>query len=45
MGKILVILFVGLLAIVVLGGVALMTVDIPAPTQTVEQVIPNDRFD
>lgn len=45
MGKIILFLFAGLLAIVVLGGVALLTVEIPAPTHTVEQEIPNDRFD
>lgn len=45
MGKIIVILFVGILAIAVLGGVALMTVEIPAPTAMVEKEIPNDRFD
>lgn len=45
MGKILIFLFAGLIAIVMLGGVALLTVEIPAPTETVEQVIPNDRFE
>ncbi len=44
MGKFIAILIAGLLAIVVLGGVALLTVEIPAPTETVEKEIPNDRF-
>ncbi len=33
-----------LLALVVAGGVFLLTWDIPPPTQTVEKVLPDDRF-
>ncbi len=43
MGK----LFAGVLVLLVLlavaGGVAVMTLDLPAPTESVEKVIPNDR--
>jgi Flp pilus assembly protein CpaB len=38
-------LFVLVVAAIVAGGVFLMTWEIPAPTRTVEKVIPNDRFD
>ena len=33
-----------ILALVVAGGVFLLTWDIPPPTQTVEKVLPDDRF-
>lgn len=32
------------LAVIVAGGVFLATWDIPAPTESVEKTIPNDRF-
>lgn len=38
-------LFVVFVAILVAGGIFLVTWDIPAPTQRVEVVIPNDRFE
>lgn len=38
-------LFVLVVAAVAAGGVFLMTWEIPAPTRTVEKVIPNDRFE
>ncbi|WP_164496320.1 hypothetical protein [Ferruginivarius sediminum] len=38
-------LLVLVVAAIVAGGVFLMTWEIPAPTRTVEKVIPNDRFD
>jgi hypothetical protein len=34
----------GVLALVVAGGVVLTTWDMPAPTTTIEKVIPNERF-
>jgi Flp pilus assembly protein CpaB len=38
------ILIVVIAAVVVGGAVFLATWDIPAPTQRVEKVLPNDRF-
>ncbi len=38
------ILIVVVAAVVVGGAVFLATWDIPAPTQRVEEVLPNDRF-
>jgi len=32
------------LAVVGLGALALLAIDIPAPTQTVERVIPDDQL-
>ncbi|WP_274611002.1 hypothetical protein [Rhodovibrio sodomensis] len=37
-------LVVIVLGAIVAGGIFLTTWEIPAPTQTVEKVIPNDRF-
>jgi len=34
----------GVLALVVAGAIVLMTWDMPAPTTTIEKVIPNERF-
>ncbi len=34
----------GVLAILVGGAVVLITWDMPAPTTTIEKVIPNERF-
>ena len=34
----------GLLALAVAGAVVLATWDMPAPTTTIEKVIPNERF-
>jgi hypothetical protein len=42
--KIFAALSVIILALVVAGGVFLLTWDIPPPTQTVEKVLPDDRF-
>ena len=42
--KLFAILFLFLLALVVAGGVFLLTWDIPPPSQTVEKVLPDDRF-
>ena len=37
-------IFVLFLALIVAGGVFLATWDIPAPTESVEKTISNDRF-
>lgn len=37
-------LAIALLLVIVGGGVALTVIDFRPPTQTVEKVIPNDRF-
>jgi hypothetical protein len=44
MGKIVAALFGVILLIVVGGGVYLATFDIPAPTQTVEKPLDDNRF-
>jgi len=41
LAKYIIVLF---LALIVAGGVFLATWDIPAPTESVEKTIPNDRF-
>ena len=41
MAKYIIVLF---LAVIGAGGVFLATWDIPAPTESVEKTIPNDRF-
>jgi hypothetical protein len=41
LAKYIIVLF---LAVIVAGGVFLATWDIPAPTESVEKTIPNDRF-
>ena len=38
------IVIVAVLAVLVGGAVILTTWDMPAPTATIEKVIPNDRF-
>ncbi len=43
MGKVGLGLLIVLLLAAVAGGVAMMTLDLPAPSQPVEKVIPNDR--
>lgn len=37
-------IFILLLVVIVAGGVFLATWDIPAPSESVEKTIPNDRF-
>ncbi|MCR9219170.1 MAG: hypothetical protein NXI21_02985 [Alphaproteobacteria bacterium] len=44
MGKLLAAIFGLILLLVVGGGVYLATFDIPAPTQTVEKTLDDDRF-
>jgi hypothetical protein len=41
LAKYIIVLF---LAVIVAGGVFLATWDIPAPSESVEKTIPNDRF-
>jgi hypothetical protein len=43
MGKVGLGILVLLLLVLVAGGVAMMTLDLPAPREPVEKVIPNDR--
>jgi hypothetical protein len=43
MGKVGLALSVLVLMLLVAGSVAVMTLDLPAPTEPVEKVIPNDR--
>ena len=45
MGRLSFFLFVVVFGALAAGGVFLVTWDIPAPTRTVEKVIPNDRFE
>lgn len=44
MGKISAIFFAGLIMILAIGAVALLMVEIPAPTQEIVRELPNDRF-
>ena len=37
-------IFLGILGLVVAGFLGLMTIDIPAPKEKVEKVIPDDQF-
>ncbi len=37
-------IILGVLALLVAGAVVLTTWDMPAPTTTIEKVIPNERF-
>jgi len=45
MGRLSLFLLVVVVGALAVGGVFLMTWDIPAPTTTVEKVIPNERFE
>ena len=36
---------IGILAVLGLGFIGLLTINIPAPTEDVERVIPDDTFD
>ena len=38
-------LVIGILAVIGFGFLALLTIDIPAPTEDVERVIPDDNFE
>jgi hypothetical protein len=44
MGKIAATLIVLLVLLVAAGGVAVMTLDLPAPREPVEKTIPNERL-
>lgn len=37
-------IFLGILGLLVVGFLGLMTIDIPAPKEQVEKVIPDDQF-
>lgn len=38
-------IFIGIVAVLGLGFLSLLTIDIPAPSEKVERVIPNDDLD
>lgn len=44
MGNIAKIILIVIVVVLVGGGIFLATWDIPAPSSTVEKVLPNDRF-